>query len=145
LPKKMAMLALAAMAQPVGPAAAQAPVEQLSCEQLEEELVTLTGSAVDGVSRLPEMAAKAGPSGSMTATGALATQSLGAVANMLPGVGATVAGTAMGAAQQAEAEKRAEASTEAARVTAEAVSEDQMGKLDRMLALHERHQAHCAG
>jgi len=121
-------------------AAAPADVRAMSCEDLALALTEQTAGAVSTAARTQELAQKGQGPSMLEQT--MKAQALGTVLSALPGKGAGMAASVIGMAERTAEEKKAQERAAASREL-EAVTEDQLQGLERLLALHEEHQARC--
>jgi len=123
------------------PAAPSAPAS-MSCDAIAAELIALTGGVADNAARTQELAKVNAPASSVG--GALVNQGVAALVNVLPGGAASAVATGVGIAQGA-ADKVRQKKVDQAIAETDKLEEAQLGNLDRLLALHELHQAKCEG
>ncbi|QPQ54214.1 hypothetical protein IC614_07520 [Allosphingosinicella flava] len=134
----LALIGTAAPAQDAPGALARD--DALTCTQIADQLMALTGGVTANVARAQEMAASGAPD---MVGQTIAGQALGAVASVIPGPAASIVGGAAAQVQAANAERqRKEAPKKQAEL--DALEAPRMAGLDRMLHLHELHQARCA-
>jgi hypothetical protein len=114
--------------------------DKLTCAQIADQLVALTGGVTNNLVRTQELMASGGPDMVQQTITGLA---VGTVAGALPGpAGAAVAsGAAQVQAAEAEAQRRAAPKRQA---ELQALEAPRAAGLDRMLRLHEMHEARYA-
>ena len=139
-PALLALLLGAAAPSPATPAAA-ADEERASCSELAGRISELTGGAMASASQMQDLAAANAPEGQLVAQAK--NQLLGSLLNALPGKAAGAAATVVGMAEKA-ANRDREAKRDASEQRLQEIEAAQGDALDRLLRLHELHEAKCA-
>lgn len=113
--------------------------DKLTCTEIADQLVALTGGITNNLARTQELMASGGPN---MVEQTIAGQAIAAGAALAGPAGPAVAGAAA-QVQAAEAEARRVAAP-ARQAELQALEAPRMAGLERILRLHEIHEARCA-